>query len=254
MKCKRINTIKKVLLLILFAVSLFSCSENIADDETGTIAGTIKASADSKESNLEGIMAVLIDAGFKTDTIDHKNEAAFIDTVYTNTKGEFIFNNLASGNYYIYLSKPEYKFTGNTVSIDDVIRITGDNHRELDYTADRLLNAGITQVTTFMMSYPANTKVKYKIFRLKWVFFVSYWDEIQSETFTFPEEREYLQDVFDVEMAYTYGVSSLTNAFKFKYTITDKSGDEITKTFYASTDLIHTYRELMFWFDWEGQI
>ncbi len=246
------NMKNRLFLILITAISLFSCSDNITDTENkATINGTISASVDNGGISVDSVMVILINANFKPDTIELNNEAAFIDTVYSNESGTFAFNNVAPGKYYVYPTKGSYQFTGDNISFDDVIEIANDDYVELSYTADILLTSGGFELKTKLVNCPKDTnKMYFSLSRKTWFLFIPYW--IKED---FGNLSKGSNNTYDYNCPFDKGFTAVfttrSNTFKFKYTITLESGDKIKKSFSCSVPMTKTPDESSFEFDWE---
>lgn len=242
----------KTILLLIIGSILFSCSDSITDTEQNTITGTITASTEMGSISVDSIMLVLINANYKPDTIEYNNEVAFVDTVYTNESGKFAFNNIAPGKYYVYPTKGSYQFTGDNISIEDVIEVDEGDNIEVFYTAAVLLQRGRFRFTWKLVNYPEldvdSRWIRYSQYYLEWILFVPKWRSFG--TYSSAKGEVIYSDSFLNSYGFTRLYYTLTNAFKYEITLPDGKGGQRTKTFKASTPITNTPEEVYFEFDW----
>lgn len=242
---------RKILILLCFTLSLFSCDDNEAIKST--INGTITASTAMGNMSVDSIMVVLIDADLKPDTVNFENGAAFIDTVYTNTAGSFVFNNIKAGNYYVIPIKEGYQISGTNTSGEDIIEITS-NDVELLYTAEILLQAAKLKLHSVLSQYPeGTTRIRYKLYRQKYISFFPYWkfvNEGEMESNNTGEKAA----VNEMNKGYNYGVVACTSNFKYVITLSHSKGKTSTKTFITDFgDYYHLSGEWYHYLYWEDE-
>ncbi|WP_321342949.1 hypothetical protein [uncultured Draconibacterium sp.] len=239
---------KKIgLILIIATIILFSCEDKFVDsDVEGTIYGKVTAK-DENSINVDSIQVLLINANYEPDTIICDNEVAIIDTVYSNSDGEFTFTNVEEGEYYVFPQKENYQLTGENVSIDEVIEISGNDLVELTYSARQVLKMAIFNFNFKVINIPGTTSAKAKAYRKVWYSFIPFWSECGSWTNDFHYSYDYQAGIM-VDSGYTILFYTLTNAFRVELTI-----NEITKTFYASIPIGNVPFAVYFEADWETE-
>lgn len=242
----------KTILLLIIGSILFSCTDSITDKEQTTITGTITALTEMGSTSVDSIMVILINANYEPDTIEYNNEAAFVDTVYTNESGEFAFNNVAPGKYHVYPTKESYQFTGENIPIENVIEVEDGDNIEVFYTAAVLLQGGRFRFTWKLVNYPEldvdSRWIRYSQYYLEWILFVPKWRSFG--TYSSAKDGTMYSDSFLNGYGFTRLYYTLTNAFKFEITLPDGKGGQRTKTFKASTPITNTPEEVYFEFDW----
>nr|WP_319510370.1 hypothetical protein [uncultured Draconibacterium sp.] len=243
---------KHYLFLVLLIVFTSSCSEKLINEElAGTIVGTISGTEIFSNIEVDSIMVLLIDADFEPDTIEYNNNAAFVDTAYTDIDGSFIFTNVAEGNYYVYPIKSGYQFSGKNISIADVVEISCEDYIELEYTAGELAMENSLLVILNYINCPESASVKFNLYRAEWVLFFPFWTRIH-------EERECLRGGMFVKnllysKGFTLAIFTRTNYFKSELQITE-SGNETTKTFEFGIDLSDPSVAIRYQYDWETDV
>ncbi|WP_321342948.1 hypothetical protein [uncultured Draconibacterium sp.] len=243
-------------ILIVLFLGLSSCEEQEPGfDIESTIAGTISGSEIFSNIEVDSIMVLLIDADFEPDTIEYNNKAAFVDTVYTDINGSFIFTNVAEGNYYVYPMKSGYQFTGKNISPNNVLEISDEDYIELEFTAGALTSAGLNELFVDYVNCPDNASGKLNWYRQEWIYFIPLWTRINTNIVTLqPEDAGRFTKSIWIDSGYTYLVYTLTNTFKVECTLIE-SDNETTKTFEGGIGMFETFvnRKLHYQFNWETE-
>ena len=165
-------------------------------------------------------MVVLIDSEAEIDTINLENNHVFIDTVYSDTLGLFVFNNVKEGLYKIYPVKENFLFNGINRDIINNVEISNKEKVQLEFEGYPLLQTG-SDFYTIKIKVKNCTIRNHRYLCIKrkvWDLFIPHWDILQYSSINYQDNNKYQYEYeFGISKGYTLLFYTEENTFAISF-------------------------------------
>jgi hypothetical protein len=247
--------------ILSLACLLTSCKDNpINPIISGEINGTVTTTGyDGVLKGVSQLKIYLLDAGTKPDTVNlENNKKLFIDSTFTDTNGNYKFQNLKEGKYAI---SPYIGSSNTMVSKDhkspDPTDITISNQKQnftINFSVTDLDSEGSDSIGDVAL-YDLKVTVKNSVSAYNYTMYIyryEYYCVIPGLMSNYRMETGggyMFKGEFSYKMTYGYTFLFYTMSNKFRFTF-NRFGDETTYVFDYDLTLSSCPQSAAFEFDW----
>jgi hypothetical protein len=213
-------------IFVLTAVMVSGCifsSDDGTEVKKGAVSGTVTMSVTG--APLTNVKVYLINRAAKIDSVNYRNnQAAFVDSAFTNTEGKYTIGNITPGKYCVAPVNGDaetlYSFAVSANSDSGSFAMNGDS-RTVNFTAT-VANPPAAENNTFkiVLYFKLNNLLnsdKIKVYRRLWAWFVPGW-AFQCTCYKEPADGNRAKFIIEAAYGYTALVYSWDNYFEATFT------------------------------------
>jgi hypothetical protein len=221
------------LFFLLLVIVFSSCwKQSTTPEKMGSVSGRFYNPF--AQTGVADVLVYLLSKDVEIDTISGNNRHAFVDSAVTDSGGNYIIDNIKTGNYAVVPLSEGNFFTHDTTSDSSEFEITDGENFNVNYSLLPPIDMGgvFTIVINFVNQTYANEAKWINVSRKRWILFVPVFDDdtAYEATMNSTNNKESI-----LVQSYSYGYTAV--AYTVENTMRYKFGNHL---FYVSFPINNT--------------